>query len=86
MTLLNFTITPDGLEDQLLVSTVETERPDLAEKKAQLVIQSADNKRKLQDLQDEILYMLSHSEGDILDDTKLIDTLAVSKVPPPCPR
>ncbi|KAL1510265.1 hypothetical protein AB1Y20_006588 [Prymnesium parvum] len=78
--LLNFTITPDGLQDQLLVSTVETERADLAEKKNQLVIQSADNKRKLQEIQDEILYMLSHSEGDILDDTKLIDTLAVSKV------
>ena len=77
--LLNFTITPDGLEDQLLVTTVETERPDLAEKKSQLVIQSAENKRKLQELQDEILYMLSHSEGNILDDTKLIETLAVSK-------
>jgi len=77
--LLNFTITPDGLQDQLLVATVEAERPDLAEKKNQLVIQSADNKRKLQELQDEILYMLANSEGNILDDTKLIDTLAISK-------
>ena len=80
VTLLNFTITPDGLQDQLLVSTVETERADLAEKKSALVVQSAENKRKLQELQDEILYMLSHSEGNILDDTKLIETLAVSKV------
>ena len=78
--MLNFAITQDGLEDQLLVSTVETERPDLAEKKAQIIIQNAENKRKLQELQDEILYMLSNSEGNILDDTKLIDTLGVSKV------
>ena len=77
--MLNFAITQDGLEDQLLVSTVETERPDLAEKKAQIIIQNAENKRKLQELQDEILYMLAHSEGNILDDTKLIDTLAISK-------
>jgi len=78
--LLNFAITQGGLEDQLLVSTVETERPDLAEKKAQLVIQGAENRRKLQELQDEILYLLANSEGDILDDTVLIDTLGVSKV------
>ena len=79
MTLLNFTITPSGLEDQLLVATVEAERPDLAERKNELVLQNAENRRKLQELQEEILYMLSHSEGNILDDTKLIDTLAVSK-------
>ena len=48
MALLNFAITQDGLEDQLLVSTVETERPDLAERKAQIIIQNAENKRKLQ--------------------------------------
>merc|ERR1719424_829298 len=77
--LLNFSITPNGLEDQLLVATVETERPDLAEKKAQLVVQSAENKRKLQELQDEILYLLANATGDILDDTVLIDTLGVSK-------
>ena len=77
--MLNFAITQDGLEDQLLVSTVETERPDLAEKKAQIIVQNAENKKKLQDLQDEILFMLSNSEGNILDDTKLIETLAISK-------
>jgi hypothetical protein len=31
-------------------------------------------------LQDEILYMLSNSEGNILDDTALIETLGISKV------
>ena len=31
--LLNFTITPDGLEEQLLNATVEEERSDLAELK-----------------------------------------------------
>merc|ERR1719424_1873969 len=59
--LLNFSITPNGLEDQL-------------------VIQGAENKSKLQDLQDEILTMLSNSEGNILDDTALIETLGISKV------
>lgn len=33
-TLINFTVTRDGLEDQLLASVVSMERPDLEELKA----------------------------------------------------
>eukprot|EP00741_Cyanophora_paradoxa_P012299 tig00000169_g11885.t1 len=80
VTLLNFTITPDGLEEQLLGIVVEKERPDLAAKKSDLVVQNANNKKKLKEIEDEILYLLSHSQGNILDDTKLIETLSVSKV------
>lgn len=37
--LLNFCITPTGLEDQLLGVVVAKERPDLEEDKARLIIQ-----------------------------------------------
>ena len=37
-------------------------------------------KKELQELEDLILYMLSNSQGNILDDHKLIETLANSKV------
>lgn len=80
VTLINFTITPDGLEEQLLGTVVATERPDLAELKNRLVVDGAENRRKLAELQSDILHMLSNSTGNILDDTKLIDTLGVSKV------
>jgi len=80
VTLINFTITPDGLEEQLLGTVVATERPDLAELKNRLVVNGAENRRKLAELQSDILHMLSNSTGNILDDTKLIDTLGVSKV------
>lgn len=45
VTLLNFMITPEGLEDQLLGIVVARERPELEEEKNALILQSAENKR-----------------------------------------
>lgn len=45
VTLLNFMITPFGLQDQLLAITVARERPDLETEKNQLIIQGAENKK-----------------------------------------
>lgn len=36
--IINFTVTPDGLEDQLLVEVVKYERPELEQQKDQLVV------------------------------------------------
>jgi len=41
--LLNFMITPNGLEDQLLGVVVAKDRPDLEAEKNQLIIQGAEN-------------------------------------------
>jgi dynein heavy chain len=41
VTLLNFTLAPIGLEDQLLAIVVANERPDLEEAKAQLTMNNA---------------------------------------------
>lgn len=79
VTLLNFLITPDGLEDQLLGIVVAKERPDLEEMKNQLVISNARMKKDLKSIEDEILRLLSESSGDILDDETLINTLAKAK-------
>lgn len=43
--LLNFMITPIGLEDQLLGVAVAKDRPDLEAEKNQLIIQGAKNAR-----------------------------------------
>ena len=45
VTLLNFMITPEGMQDQLLGIVVARERPDLEEEKQALIVQGADNKR-----------------------------------------
>jgi dynein heavy chain len=73
-------ITPEGLEDQLLGIVVAKERPELEEEKSRLVIEAAENKRKLKEIEDQILHVLSASEGNILDDQSAIDILSSSKV------
>ena len=45
VTLLNFMITPEGMQDQLLGIVVARERPDLEEEKQALILQGAENKR-----------------------------------------
>jgi len=73
--IINFTVTPEGLEDQLLVDVVKYEQPELEQMKDQLVIQLSDFKRQLKDLEDKILKLVSEAGEDILDDEELIQTL-----------
>lgn len=61
VSLLNFFVTPEGLEEQLLGTVVEEERPDLASLKAQLVLGGARMKAELKAIEDKILLMLSNS-------------------------
>lgn len=77
--IINFTVTPDGLEDQLLVDVVKFEQPELEQMKDQLVIQLSDFKRQLKDLEDKILKLVSEAGEDILEDEELIITLDQSK-------
>ncbi|GFH31516.1 uncharacterized protein HaLaN_30577, partial [Haematococcus lacustris] len=65
--------------DQLLGMTVAKERPDLEEDKARLIVQGAENARRLKEIEDQILRVLSSSEGNILDDGEAVDVLQASK-------
>ena len=80
VTLLNFMITPEGLTDQLLGIVVSQERPDLEEQKEKLILEGAENKRKLKEVEDEILHILSSSQGNILEDESAIEALKQSKI------
>uniref|UniRef100_H2Z3M9 Uncharacterized protein n=1 Tax=Ciona savignyi TaxID=51511 RepID=H2Z3M9_CIOSA len=80
VSLLNFMITPEGLEDQLLGIVVAKERPELEEERNVLILQSASNKKQLKEIEDKILYTLSSSEGNILEDESAILILDSSKV------
>eukprot|EP01063_Lacrimia_lanifica_P030849 TRINITY_DN4987_c0_g1_i1.p1 TRINITY_DN4987_c0_g1~~TRINITY_DN4987_c0_g1_i1.p1 ORF type:complete len:2324 (+),score=1039.90 TRINITY_DN4987_c0_g1_i1:991-6972(+) len=80
VSLLNFFITPGGLEDQLLGKLVGKERKDLEDQKNGLTRQNADMAAELKDLQSTILRMLQECEGEILDNEELIATLEKSKI------
>lgn len=79
VTLLNFMITPEGLQDQLLGIVVSQERPDLEEQRNVLIVESAENKRLLKEIEDQILQIMSSSSGNILEDETAISTLKGSK-------
>ncbi|KAJ8599349.1 hypothetical protein CTAYLR_005359 [Chrysophaeum taylorii] len=78
-TLVNFTVTPDGLEDQLLSLVVAKERPDLAAQKVELIQQENQFKIKMIEIEDDILRRLAAAEGDITDDKELIEGLEAAK-------
>ncbi|KAI9348792.1 dynein heavy chain and region D6 of dynein motor-domain-containing protein [Zopfochytrium polystomum] len=80
VTIINFTVTPQGLEGQLLADVVKLERPELEEQRNSLIVNIANDKKQLKDIEDKILKMLFNSQGNILDDEELIDTLNQSKV------
>ncbi|XP_067448608.1 dynein axonemal heavy chain 12 [Thunnus thynnus] len=80
VSLLNFMITPEGLEDQLLGIVVAKERPELEEERNALILQSAANKRQLKEIEDKILETLQSSEGNILEDESAIQILDSAKI------
>jgi dynein heavy chain len=55
-------ITPLGLQDQLLSIVAAKEKPELEEVKNQLIIESAENKKQLKNIEDKILEVLSSSQ------------------------
>ncbi|KAL1130882.1 hypothetical protein AAG570_012123 [Ranatra chinensis] len=79
VTLVNFTVTPSGLEDQLLAEVVRLERPDLEQQRNELIVQINRDKGQLKAIEDKILKLLFSSTGNILDDEELVETLNESK-------
>ena len=76
---INYQVTLNGLEDQLLSVIVKFERKELEEQRERLIQETFDNKRLLKDLEDSLLRELAISKGNMLDNTELIETLEERK-------
>ena len=80
VTIINFTVTHGGPRGPAARRRRREERPDLEEKKNQLISIAAD-KKQLKELEDKILKLLANATGNILDDEELINTLATRRSP-----
>jgi len=79
VTVIDFTVTMKGLEDQLLGRVVAKEKPELQEQRKQLLQEVNGYQKKIKELEDDLLFRLANSSGNLLDDTSLIDVLADTK-------
>jgi dynein heavy chain len=79
LSVVNFAVTPLGLVEQLLTDVVRTEKPEVEEARAKLVVEIAEMKKQLDMQMKKILNLLFKSEGNILDNEALIRTLQEAK-------
>lgn len=78
VTIVNFGITPSGLEEQMLAQIVALENPQLEQKKLDIVVRNSNDKKQLLIIEDSILFELSNIKGgieDVLKDENLIEKL-----------
>jgi dynein heavy chain len=80
VTLINFSVTFKGLEDQLLGDVVVREKPEVERKRDEVVVTMDKDQRTLKQIEITILKLLSESQiEEILDEDYLINILEDSK-------
>ena len=72
VTLLNFSVTTAGLEDQLLSSLIHAERPELHEARALMINGEAARSKQLRATETSILQQLASGKGEMLDNVLIM--------------
>lgn len=78
-TFVNFTVTQSSLRTQALNDVLKSERPDVDERRSNLVKTQGEFRLRLRHLEKQLLRALNESQGNILDDDKVIQTLETLK-------
>ncbi|KAL0060799.1 dynein heavy chain [Marasmius tenuissimus] len=79
VTFVNFTMTRSSLQSQSLDQVLKVERPDTDRKRTDLMKIQGEARLRLRTLEKLLLQALNESQGNILDDDKVIDTLETLK-------
>lgn len=77
--IIDFTVTMKGLEDQLLGLVILSERNEIEAERKQLDEDVTENKKRSKELEADLLYKLSTTEGSLLDDLSVMEVLNSSK-------
>ncbi|XP_054190340.1 dynein axonemal heavy chain 14 isoform X17 [Homo sapiens] len=80
VTMINFTVTFQGLQDQLLSTVVTHEVPHLEDQRSKLLESISLDAITLEELEEKTLNLLQKALGSILDDDEIVDTLRKSKM------
>lgn len=78
-TFVNFTVTQSSLQTQSLNDALKSERPDVDERRSNLIKLQGEFKVHLRQLEKRLLQALNESRGNILDDDNVIETLETLK-------
>mmetsp|Transcript_610 Transcript_610/g.1165 ORF Transcript_610/g.1165 Transcript_610/m.1165 type:complete len:1301 (-) Transcript_610:61-3963(-) len=79
-TIIDFTVTQGGLEQQLLGRLISMEKKSLEDQLTQLQEEVTANTQTLQNYEVQLLDRLANAQGSLLDDVELIDVLATIKL------
>ncbi|XP_068084800.1 dynein axonemal heavy chain 8 [Anabrus simplex] len=77
--MIDFTVTIKGLEDQLLGRVILFEKKELEFERTSLIQDVTFNKRKMKELEENLLYKLTTVQGSLVDDESVIEVLNVTK-------
>ena len=78
--IIDFTVTMKGLEDQLLGIVILKEKGELEKERTNLIEDVTANKRKMDELEENLLFKLTSIQGPLVDDESLIEVLNVTKI------
>ena len=79
VTFVNFTVTRSSLQTQCLNQVLKAERPDIDQKRSDLLKLQGEFQLRLRHLEKNLLSCLNEAKGRILDDDNVINTLETLK-------
>ncbi|BHF62050.1 Cytoplasmic dynein 1 heavy chain 1 [Sparganum proliferum] len=79
VTFVNFTVTHSSLQSQCLNAVLKAERPDVDNKRSDLLKMQGEFQLRLRHLEKDLLQALNDAEGNLLDDDKIITNLETLK-------